>query len=84
MSSNQRQAAIATTASIAAGSVIYAALACRRFARALAGSSVESQSDRELRRSSAALQRHLKANPEDRFAGDLLNNIDTEIIARAG
>ena len=83
MSSTQRQAAIVTATSIAAGSVVYTALACRRFAKALAGSSVESQSDRELRRRSAALQRHLKANPQDLFAGDLLNDIDTEIIARA-
>lgn len=54
----------------------------RKLAAALESTPTAAQSALCLRHGSAALQRHLKHNPRDILAAQLLNDVDTEIIRR--
>lgn len=55
----------------------------RRLAAALGPGDQRARSSRELRSRSAALQLHLRQNPGDVMAADLLNDTETELIRRA-
>lgn len=55
----------------------------RRLAAALCPGDQQARSSRELRSRSAALQLHLRHNPRDVLAADLLNETDAELIRRA-
>ena len=54
----------------------------RRLAAALGPGDQKVRTVRELRSRSAALQLHLRQNPGDVLAAELLNETDTELIRR--
>lgn len=55
----------------------------RKLAAALGSAPPAGMSAGSLRHCSTSLQRHLKRNPQDLLAAQLLNDVDAEIIRRS-
>lgn len=79
---NKTTTAVAAAALFAAVTLSREAGGGRKLASALEWNRPGDLTFRSLRRSSAALQRHLKHNPRDLLAAQLLNDVDTEIVRR--
>lgn len=79
----RRGRAAAIVAVIIAAASLTQASGGRKLAAALGSALPADMSATALRRHSTALRRHLKINPRDRLAAQLLNAVDTEIIIRA-